>query len=96
MRVSSMLVQGMWPMHSPLMQLPHLSTAQLRHFRTKKVRANVGILPKLGVSSTKYIQKKSVEVAYLNIGCWNQLSFSRHVIRINIFPAMPQRVINER
>lgn len=37
MKVSGVIVQAMWLLgNSPLLQLPHLSPALLRHFRTKK------------------------------------------------------------
>ncbi len=36
--VSQMLVQGMWAKgSSPILQLPHITYSQLKHFRTKKV-----------------------------------------------------------
>ena len=37
MRVSQMVVQGLWDTKSPLLQLPHLNQENLRHFTTKKV-----------------------------------------------------------
>ena len=37
MRVSQMIIQGLWDTKSPLLQLPHLSQENLRHFTTKKV-----------------------------------------------------------
>lgn len=38
MKVGGAVVQAMWLMgNSPLLQLPHLSPALLRHFKTKKV-----------------------------------------------------------
>ncbi len=38
MSVSQMVVQGMWAKgSSPILQLPHISHNQLKHFRTKKV-----------------------------------------------------------
>ena len=55
MRVSSMLVQGMWPMNSPLMQLPHLTLQQLRHFRTKRV-STTSDLPFYSCLSTVVIE----------------------------------------
>nr|XP_058967109.1 translocation protein SEC63 homolog [Pocillopora verrucosa] len=36
MRVSQMIIQGLWDTKSPLLQLPHLSQENLRHFTTKK------------------------------------------------------------
>jgi len=36
MRVSQMMVQGLWDNKSPLLQLPHLNQENLRHFTTKK------------------------------------------------------------
>ena len=36
-RVSQMMVQGLWDNKSPLLQLPHLNQENLRHFTTKKV-----------------------------------------------------------
>lgn len=36
MRVSQMMVQGLWDKQSPLLQLPHLNQENLRHFTTKK------------------------------------------------------------
>ncbi|CAH3176181.1 unnamed protein product [Porites evermanni] len=36
MRVSQMMVQGLWDTKSPLLQLPHLNQENLRHFTTKK------------------------------------------------------------
>ena len=40
MRVSQMMVQGLWDNKSPLLQLPHLNQENLRHFTTKKVQYN--------------------------------------------------------
>jgi len=37
MRVSQMVIQGLWDNKSPLLQLPHLNQENLRHFNTKKV-----------------------------------------------------------
>ncbi|XP_020622876.1 translocation protein SEC63 homolog [Orbicella faveolata] len=36
MRVSQMVIQGLWDNKSPLLQLPHLNQENLRHFNTKK------------------------------------------------------------
>jgi len=38
MRVSQMMIQGLWDNKSPLLQLPHLNQDNLRHFTTKKVQ----------------------------------------------------------
>ena len=37
MRISQMMIQGLWDNKSPLLQLPHLNQENLRHFNTKKV-----------------------------------------------------------
>lgn len=36
MKLSAMIIQCLWETQSPLLQLPHLSTEQLKHFTTKK------------------------------------------------------------
>ncbi|XP_031550222.1 translocation protein SEC63 homolog [Actinia tenebrosa] len=36
MKISQMLVQGLWENKSPLLQLPHINQDNLRHFTTKK------------------------------------------------------------
>ena len=43
MKCSQMLVQAMWDRQSPLLQLPHIQTDMLRHFKARKV----GLLPSL-------------------------------------------------
>ena len=43
MRVSQMMVQGLWDTKSPLLQLPHLNQENLRHFTTKKVHHSIDI-----------------------------------------------------
>ena len=42
MKVSQMVVQALWDNKSSLLQLPHISEDQLRHFVTRKVRSSVG------------------------------------------------------
>ena len=41
MKVSQMVVQALWDNKSSLLQLPHISEDQLRHFVTRKVRTRV-------------------------------------------------------
>ena len=40
MKLSAMTVQCLWENQSPLLQLPHLSVEQLKHFNTKKRHIN--------------------------------------------------------
>ena len=40
MKLSAMIVQCLWENQSPLLQLPHLSVEQLKHFHTKKRHIN--------------------------------------------------------
>ena len=40
MRLSAMIAQCLWENQSPLLQLPHLSAEQLKHFHTKKRHIN--------------------------------------------------------
>lgn len=37
MKLSPMIVQALWHIKSPLLQLPHITESQLRFFETKKV-----------------------------------------------------------
>ena len=37
MKVSQMIIQGLWFQKSPLLQLPHVTEDMLRHFVTKRV-----------------------------------------------------------
>ena len=39
MKLSQMIVQGLWENKSPLLQLPHMNEQMLRHFVTKRVRS---------------------------------------------------------
>ena len=43
MKLSQMIVQGLWDIKSPLLQLPHIKDESLRHFVTKRVSVNAFI-----------------------------------------------------
>lgn len=38
MKLSQMVVQGLWDIKSPMLQLPHVSDEMLRYFNSKKVQ----------------------------------------------------------
>ena len=40
MKLSAMIVQCLWENQSPLLQLPHLTADQLKHFHAKKGHIN--------------------------------------------------------
>lgn len=82
MKMSPLLVQGLWENSSPLLMLPHIAEQQLKYFVNKKVGAGdsssatwqlyryITLLP----GTTTHIAKYRIIVQYLGFLCERRLA----------------------
>ena len=53
MKLCPMMVQGFWEFKNPLLQLPHITEDNLKHFLAKKVRSELNFIQKKLKQKTK-------------------------------------------
>uniref|UniRef100_A0A0N5A8A2 J domain-containing protein n=1 Tax=Syphacia muris TaxID=451379 RepID=A0A0N5A8A2_9BILA len=80
-KLSSMIVQALWPKNSTLLQLPHITEHNLHYLRKNKI-SNCGALANLHESKRRYILQSLTDGEYRDV--------------INVLHSMPKLTIDTR